>query len=346
MVNDKLKNTSAIRNPQSAIRNWYSGVRVAVLGASGFIGRWVARALCASQANVSLIVRSREVAEEIFSRYDIRGDVFEVDLRDREVVRKLFQNIRPSITFNLAGYGVDRSERDEKAAYQINGHLVKTIGEVISEIRDQQWFGQDVVHVGSALEYGAIRGNLSEDSIPNPTTLYGKSKLAGTHLLTHCCKTFEMKGVTARLFTVYGPGEHRGRLLPSLLEAARTGESLPLTAGEQKRDFTYVEDVAEGLLRLGLTTAKPGEIVNLTTGKLTSVRSFAETAAEILQIPHERLKFGMIPTRSEEMNHSEVALERLQRLIAWIPPTGIVEGIRRTLDFETLHGDGRFLNDE
>lgn len=115
--------------------------------------------------------------------------------------------------------------------------------------------------------------------------------------------------------------------------------SVPLTAGDQKRDFTYVEDVADGLLRLGLAAAKAGEIVNLASGHLTSVRSFAETAARILNLPHDGLKFGSIPTRPEEITHAEVELARLRRLTAWIPPTGIPEGIRKTVAWDTLHSN-------
>src|SRR5262249_10879150 len=151
--------------------------------------------------------------------------------------------------------------------------------------------------------------------------------------LEQACKVQGLKGVTARLFTVYGPGEHQGRLLPSLLESARTGMPLQLTAGPQRRDFTYVEDVAEGLLRLGLVVAQPGAIVNLPTGQLTSVRCFVEQAASLLHISPDQLHFGALPTRLEEMVHSEVTHERLRRLIAWMPPTDIMTGVRRTVDF-------------
>ena len=107
-----------------------------------------------------------------------------------------------------------------------------------------------------------------------------------------------MRAVTARLFTVYGPGEHCGRLLPSLIEAARAEKPLELTAGTQLRDLTYVEDVAEGLLRLGLAQAEPGSVVNLATGHLTMVRSlrrdgrahseYADGKSEIRRGPHSR----------------------------------------------------------
>jgi UDP-glucose 4-epimerase len=308
----------------------YQGRRVVVLGASGFIGRWVARALGASGAELYLLVRQRREVEQFFGQSTLPGHFIELDLRDTGAVWRCFRQIKPALTFNLAGYGVDRAERDEQMAYQINADLVRTVAEIVAETRDPAWSGQDFVHVGSALEYGVIGGNLAEDSTPQPTTLYGQSKLAGTLALAESCQKHHLKGLTARLFTVYGPGEHPGRLLPSLVETAKTGHFLALTAGTQKRDFTYVEDVAEGLLRLGLGSAQPGEIVNLATGQLTSVRSFIQIAAQVLQIPNDRLEFGAIPIRAEEMEHAPVSIVRLRRLIAWTPSTHIAEGIRRT----------------
>jgi nucleoside-diphosphate-sugar epimerase len=249
---------------------------------------------------------------------------------------------------------MDRSERDSVIAYRINTQLVQVIAATVAQGRDPHWPGQDIVHVGTPLEYGSIGGNLAEDSAPNPTTLYGASKLAGTELLVGCCKAHNLKGLTARPFTVYGPGEPPGRLLPSLLETAKSRKPLALTTGEQKRDFIYVEDVSDGLLRLGLAPAVPGDIVNLATGRLTSVRTFAETAAQILSIPQDILKFGEIPPLGEEMHHSEVATERLRQLTAWTPSTGVAEGIQKTLDrisFLSLPADslypaaGRFCDD-
>jgi dTDP-glucose 4,6-dehydratase len=318
--------------------SYYRNVRVIVLGASGFIGRWVARSLCASGATVGLVVRDRTSAEQIFRKFGVRGDIHELDLRAPLALRTLFEDLEPAIIFNLAGYGVERSERDEEMAYQINAQLVQAICEAAAKTRDGEWSGQNIVHVGSALEYGTLGGNLSEDSIPHPTTLYGKSKLAGTRILSSCCQSHRIKGLTARLFTVYGPGEHRGRLLPSLLETARTDRPLQLTAGTQRRDFAYVEDVAEGLLRLGLSTAQPGAIVNLATGHLISVRNFTETAARIMGIPSDRLLFGSLPTREEEMEHTPVTTERLQRLTGWAPPANIARGISKGLEFEKVFG--------
>lgn len=310
----------------------YQGIRVAVLGATGFIGRWVARQLGAQGADLYLTVRNASSAREIFARYGIHGHLVELDLLDRQSVRRFYQDVRPSITFNLAAYAVDRSQRDEKLAYAINEGIVTIICEEIARTRDTGWSGQDLVHAGTAFEYGAIHGDLTEDSVPRPTTLYGRSKLAGTSALTRFCQSHDLDAVVARLFTVYGYGERSGRLLPSLLEVARNGGTLSLTAGTQRRDFSYVEDVADGLLRLGLAAPRRGEIVNVATGRMTSVRSFVETAARILGIPDDRLSFGAIPNHYEEMEHNPVQPSRLRRLTGWSPPTDIADGVRKTLE--------------
>lgn len=311
----------------------YHGVKVALLGSTGFIGRWVARSLTQAGADLSLVVRDVSKSGVIFDRYQIRGQFYELDLRDFERLRAFLQDTKPAICFNLAGYGVDHSERDEESAFQINCDLVFEICEALANFRNPDWDGPAIVHVGSALEYGEISGNLNEDSRPNPTTSYGKSKLAGTQQLAQSCQIHAMRGVTARLFTVYGPGEHQGRLLPELIKAAESGTPVQLTTGLQKRDFTYVADVVEGLLRLGLSNADPGTIVNLATGVLTSVQDFVKTAATVLGLQEEQLIFGEIPTRAEEMEHDPVSLERIERLLNWTPQTGIADGIEQTVKF-------------
>lgn len=311
----------------------YDGVSVLVLGASGFIGRWVTHALSRQGAVVTAAVRDRRSAESILRRHGVRARVEEADLGSSRMISELVAGVRPAIVFNLAGYGVDHSERDQSMSVRLNVDLVRRVCEALTFAPDHEWPGQRLVHAGSALEYGPIGGDLSETSSPSPTTGYGIAKLAGTERLRRHCQATGMRGVTARLFTVYGPGEHRGRLLPTLLEGGRAGRRIPLTAGTQRRDFVFVEDVATGLLRLGLANINPGEPVNLCTGRLTTIREFALTASAILGIKRENLAFGDIEPRFDEMNHGPVRVERLHALTGWRPMVTIEQGIRKTADF-------------
>jgi len=317
----------------------FAGVRVLVAGAAGFIGRWVARRLSQAGADLILPVLERSPAEEVFTRYAIRGRILELDLGSPESVDHLLRTLKPAVLFNLAGYGVNRTERDEVRLWRLNAELPVALARAMSEHRDAGWPGAALIHAGSIAEYGPIGGDLAEDCVARPLTLYARTKLAGTVGLAQACRRQGLVGLTARLATVYGPGEQPGRLLPTLLGAG--DGPVPLSAGVQKRDFTYVEDVAEGLLRLAVAGCAPGEIVNLVTGVLTTVREFAEIAARLLGIEPSRLHFGALAIRAEEeMEHLPITNAKLRRLTGWAPPTGISEGVARTREFLAFTSGG------
>lgn len=311
-----------------------SGRRALVLGASGFIGGWVARRLADRGVRQTLVARDAARIDMLdSSRPD--ASVVEADLLEPGAVEELVDDVRPEVTFNLVGYGVDPDERDEELAFRTNSELVERICTAIAALGPGEGDAGRVrlVHVGSALEYGEAGGDLREETSPRPTTLYGRSKLAGTRAVLRARREFGLQGLSARLFTVYGPGEHPSRLLPSLMRIAATGDVLELTAGIQERDFVFVADVADGLLRLGSLEAPKHRVFNLATGELTSVREFVTIASGVLGIRSHQLQFGALPVRPEEMRPSAVSVRRLTRAVGWRPATTIEEGVAKTRDF-------------
>ena len=323
----------------------YRDLPVAVVGAAGFIGRWVARLLSFCGAAVHLTVRDAGPAAPIFREYGVSGEISEVDLLDRREIDSFLKKARPAITFNLAGYGVDRAEHDAHLAYRLNTEFPAILAAAIAR-QCPIHRGPRLVHVGSGIEYGRSACELQETTIPTaPDTLYARTKLAGSMALQRFCVEHGFSALTVRLFTVYGPGEHAGRLLPSLLEAARRGNDFLLSVGNQQRDFAYVEDVAEGLLRLGAAPATPSHtIINLATGRMATVRQFAESAADILGIPPANLKFGALPVRFDEMNYTSVSIERLRAITGWAPKTNPAEGIAATARFSAIRYEPLPLN--
>jgi UDP-glucose 4-epimerase len=306
------------------MRAAYQGAPVLILGASGFIGSWVVRVLARQGAQLHLA--SRRALDPDVRALAASGQ--RLDLLANGAVEELVRQTAPRWIFNLAGYGVDPREQDETLSSRVNAELPCRLARAAR--RQAERGPITIVHAGSMAEYGPVAGKVREDLTPNPTTLYGRTKLAGTLALSDACRDGVLHGVTARLFMVYGPGERPGRLFPSLLETARSRHPLDLTAGTQRRDFTFVEEAAEGLVRLGATQSR-GEPVNLATGRLQSVREFAEATASILGIPPGLLRFGALPSNVHDLGHGEVVIARLKRLTSWSPSLSIEQGIRRSL---------------
>jgi UDP-glucose 4-epimerase len=88
-----------------------------------------------------------------------------------------------------------------------------------------------------------------------------------------------------------------------------------------------------GLLRVGRSATASG-VLNIATGRLTTVRRFAEQAAEIMGIPGDRLRFGAEPKREGEMFHDAVDTSRAEQLLGWFPTISIADGVSRTWELE------------
>jgi len=311
--------------------NAYRGQRVLVTGADSLAGRWVARALTQGEAEPWLVAQDAATLAAVCARFDIRGVQLSADLAREGAFARIYRDARPAVTFNLAQYGAELGQRDVARAEAINARLVEMMVEAVAQSKSSDWPGLRLVHAGSAHEYGEETITVNEDSPAQPTSDYGRTRLAGTETVGAACNG-GLRAAAARLFTVYGPGEESHHLLPLLLHAARSGESVSMSDGLHRCDFLYVEDAAEGLLRLGVQRQSIA-LMNLATGRLTSVREFAETAVELLGLRESQLRFGARHRHEHEMEHGPADITRLKKTLFWKPIVTVREGIQRTIEF-------------
>ena len=208
---------------------------------------------------------------------------------------------RCDVFIHLAAYGVAGGSHDWEGCFQTN------VIDAIHLWRQAVDAGiRQFLIVGSCFEYG--RSGESYDFIPvtaplEPTTAYGASKAAATMAASALAIEHNLCLVVARPFHVYGPGEAAGRFWPSLVEAATNGNELPMTSGDQIRDFQPVDQAAVQLLAwLELAHLEPGkpQVVNLGTGAPRSLLDFAQAEWSRLQAKRALLP-GVISHRANEV---------------------------------------------
>jgi UDP-glucose 4-epimerase len=147
-----------------------------------------------------------------------------------------------------------------------------------------------VVFTSSLYAYGRMAGPpCTEDACPQPTTVYGISKLAGEHLLRHFAGRDGLPGTVLRLYFVYGPRQYAGMGYKSVIvqnfERLLAGQPAVVYGdGRQALDYVYVADVVEALLR-ALTPAAAGQVFNVASGTAVTVRDLVTAMATVAGAP-------------------------------------------------------------
>jgi nucleoside-diphosphate-sugar epimerase len=167
---------------------------------------------------------------------------------------------------------------------------------------------------------------MREDGLTRPVSPYGVSKLAAEHLCYLYSKAFAVPTVALRFFTVYGPRQRPDMFFHILMRGLLRGEETPLyDDGEQTRDFTFVSDIVEGLIRAS-QYAEHGEVFNLGGGAQTSLLN-AISLAERVAGRTARLK--RLDRQKGDVRHTSANLAAARAKLAYVPQIGLEEGLSR-----------------
>jgi nucleoside-diphosphate-sugar epimerase len=252
-----------------------------------------------------------------------------LDTADAATLAGAVTDARPEIVFHLAATGVRLEERGRDALVEGNVGLTARLVEAVAPSSPRRF-----VMAGSCSEYapGPAGARLGEAHPIAPTSSYGAGKAAAVVFARALARAARVPLVVVRPFGVFGPGERPGRLAPHVASSVLAGRSVALTSGEQRRDFTYVDDVIDAFLIAATSDAlAEGEAYNVCTGDAISVRSFAERVADVVGGGRERLAFGALPDRTDEPAWIVGDGARFRAATGWAPRVDLDEGVRRTV---------------
>ena len=316
------------------------GVRVLVTGATGFIGSRLAERLVAEGAEVTLAVEPRVSKANVASILD-EVRVYEVDLRDGQMVRRLVRECRPSKVYHLAAVGVTEPGIDPRLAVQVNVIGTLNLLEALRET-DCDCF----INTGTCYEYGHNTppppvppsfgglGGQREDQMVDPINAYAASKSAAWLFCNMYHRTLGYPIVTLRPFTAYGPRQSERALIPQTILSALRGEDFAMTGGEQTRDFTYVDDVVDGYIRASLSEKAIGQTINLGTGEEHAIKDVVLKVLELMGHPVRPL-IGALPYRPREIWRLYTDSSKARELLGWKPQVSLEAGLRKTIEWYT-----------
>lgn len=251
-----------------------------VTGAGGFVGANLVRRLLADGHRVTACVRPGGTPWRLAELRHLQ--VLSVDLADPVAVRRAVGAEQPERIFHLAAHGAYAWQRDLEAMIDVN---VRGTGALLDGIRAGD--AGMLVHAGSSSEYGAKDHPARETDPLEPNSSYAVTKAAATHLCTHAARDEGLPVITLRLYSVYGPWEDPGRLMPTLVTRARAGELPNLVEARTARDFVYVDDVVDAFVRAASSPAVPGAVLNVGSGRQTTLAELVDIARRVLGIDAE-----------------------------------------------------------
>ncbi len=312
-------------------------MHVLVTGVAGFIGMHVARALLSGGARVTGV-------DNLDPYYDVSlkearlatlagmpGFAFErVDVADAEATATLFRDGAFSHVVHLAAQPGVRHSLTNPDAYLRNN--VVAFGHVLEGCRHARV--EHLVYASSSSVYGAGHSlPFSEDQrVDRPVSLYAATKCANELMAHSYSHLFALPVTGLRFFTVYGPWGRPDQAPMMFTKAILAGEPIRVfNAGRMERDFTYVDDIVEGVVRVMRLppAAKDGAaaaIYNIGNNAAVTLDAFIETLSRVLG--REAIRHDL-PMQPGDMQATYASIDRLRAATGFAPRTPLADGLAR-----------------
>jgi nucleoside-diphosphate-sugar epimerase len=300
-----------------------------VTGGAGFIGSHLAEALI-GRGHTVRVVDNLAGGKRSNLAHVAGVELLEGDLADMAVAERAVRGME-YVLHQAAIPSVPRSVDDPVSSNRAN--VTATLN-VLVAARDARV--KRLVYAGSSSAYGnAPTLPKREDMTPNPLSPYALQKVVGEQYCQMFTQLYGLETVTIRYFNVFGPRQDPGSPYSgviSLFSTALLAGRRPTIYGdgEQTRDFTYVANVVDGVLRACEAPNVAGDVINVATGGRISLNELLRVMNRIVGSTVEPI---YADARAGDVKDSQADIAKARALLGYEPTVGLEEGLRRTLDW-------------
>ncbi|MGE0193340.1 MAG: SDR family oxidoreductase [Planctomycetota bacterium] len=308
-------------------------MRTCVTGGAGFIGSTLVDRLLADGHEVVVL---DDFSTGLRQNLEAAGSAIELvegDLRDRDLVARAVKGCE--VVFHQAALAaVARSVEHPEEVNDVN-----VVGTLRLLVACRGAGVRRVVFASSSSVYGDTPELPKRETMPlSPRSPYAASKAAGEAYLQGFQATYGLEAAILRYFNVYGPRQSPrsayAAVVPLFVDALRHGHPATVNGdGGQTRDFTFVEDVVDALVRAASAPGATQGPMNLGGGERISINDLAAVIAEALGV-EPNLRHA--PARVGDVRDSLADIGRATSWLGWTPATSLKQGIARIVD--TLQG--------
>lgn len=299
---------------------------VVVTGGAGFIGSNLCRKLLENGAKVTAYDNLYSGKIEFIEDLMDKGLNFvQEDVRDHAALEEATKDCE--IIFHLAAQtSVPFSMENPQEDCEIN--VVGTL----NALKAARKAGARVVFASSAAVYGNPEKRPTPETYPaHPVAFYGLTKLLGEDYCRFYQEIYGLEVVMLRIFNVYGPDCH-GAIYDFLSKLQKNPNKLEvLGTGKQSRDFVYVSDLINFLLKAATSPAAPGEVFNVGTGTTTSVAELAKMIVDILGLEDVDIYFTGGQAWAGDMDITLADNSKAISKLQWRPQVNLEEGLKKLI---------------
>jgi nucleoside-diphosphate-sugar epimerase len=290
--------------------------KILIVGGTGFIGYHLAK----KSIEIGWQVTSISTKVPLKKRRLKKVKYIICDITKKNILKKKVKNYYNYIV-NLGGY-VDHLNRDKT----FKSHYIgcKNLTEIFFDKKPLAF-----LQMGSSGEYGRSMSPQYESSACKPKLIYGQAKLLASRYLIKIFREKQFPVIILRLYQAYGPKQDFNRLIPIVINACIKNKKFPCSDGKQKRDFLYVDDVTNAIIKALKNKKAIGQIINIGTGKPKKIKNIIENIKKNLKGGYPQ--FGKIKLRKDEILTIYPSIKKAKNILNWKPKMPFDKGLKITI---------------